>query len=148
MPYITRAAEPAEMPIGRVVRNAATDPESGAWVGEVDVLIAGDTPIEETAHLAVVEAAQAAYVEPEPDTTGSVVDVQAFKLAAMTSMGLPLSVSLTAAGFLPLFTEAVNARNWTLARQIVDYATQQSALTNKQRSALLGVMAEYGIPEA
>jgi hypothetical protein len=84
----------------------------------------------------------------EPEPAAPVVDVQAFKLAAMTTLGLPLSVSLTAAGYLPLFTEAVNARNWALARQIVDYATQQSALTTEQRALLVGLMDEHGIPEA
>lgn len=73
------------------------------------------------------------------------VDVQAFKAAALDALGLPVSVALTAAGYLPLFTEAINARNWTLARQIVGYAEQEGALTAEQGATLTDLMDEYGI---
>lgn len=88
---------------------------------------------------------------PEPPSvsdTPRTVDVQAFKAAALNALGLPLSVALTAAGYLPLFTEAINARNWELARQIVGYAEQGGALTAEQRATLTDLMAEHHIPEA
>ena len=60
--------------------------------------------------------------EPEPEAPSPVVDLNAFKLALFQSLGIPAAAAIAAAGYLPLFTEALNARNWAVARGIVDAA--------------------------
>lgn len=83
-------------------------------------------------------------VEPGP----VIVDLNAFKLALFTALGIPAAAAIAAAGYLPLFTEALNARNWVVARGIVDAATSATVVSSEQRTTILDLMAEHGIPEA
>lgn len=52
------------------------------------------------------------------------------------------------AGYIAPALDALNARNWTLARQIIGLAAQAGALSGEQYAAVLALLAEHGIPEA
>lgn len=83
-----------------------------------------------------------------PEPPAPPVDLNAFKLALFTALGIPAAAAIAAAGYLPLFTEALNARNWAVARGIVDAALAATVITSQQRTTILDLMAEHHIPEA
>lgn len=70
MPYISFTAPPQTT--GRTVRDACTDPATGAYVCEVDEVLDGDTEISADEHARIKQAADAWYeanppVAPEPE---------------------------------------------------------------------------------
>lgn len=139
MPYITFTAYP-DVP-GRQYRNAKTDVD-GVTVSEVDEVRDGETEITEADHAAFTPAPD---VEPEPVPPPP--DPNAFKLAAYGYLGAEAFV-MPLAGYIAPVVDALNARNWSLARQIVGYALTAQALTEQQYDVLGDLMADHGIPEA
>lgn len=127
---------------GRVLSNGCTDPITGEYAAEVEDIRPGDTEITSQQHAAIASAA-AAFVPPfeqanDPEPNG-------FKLAAYGYLGADAFV-MPLAGYIAPVIDALNARNWTLARQIIGYALAATALTQQQYDDLNGLLADYGIP--
>jgi hypothetical protein len=73
-------------------------------------------------------------------------DVNGFLLAAMAALGLARGNALLAAW--PTFTVALGAGNWGVARLVIDAATTAETVTAEERTTLLALLEQYGIPEA
>jgi len=59
MPYIKYASAPASIGTGREARYAAVHPDTGVWIAEVDVAVAGENVTDAKEHAATVSAAEA-----------------------------------------------------------------------------------------
>lgn len=147
MPYISAPFMPDTIGEGRTASGVTYQEDDGAnWAAQVDEVRAGDTEITADAY-AVILAANEAHNDalPEPPAT-TPPDANAFKLAAYAYLGAEAFV-MPLAGYIAPALDALNARNWALARQIIGYAAAAQALSTEQYTAIVALLAEHGIPE-
>lgn len=146
--YLKRDTIPASLGVGVQVRNVTYRVDGTAWAAECDTAIADAVEID-AAEFEALTAANAAWNEANPLPVPEVVltDAQAFKLDAYTYLGGEAFV-MPLAGYIAPALDALNARNWALARTIVGAARQANALTAAQYTHLLDLMVTHGIPEA
>jgi len=83
---------------------------------------------------------------PEPPAPAPTPDPNGFLLAAMGALGLARGNTLLTAW--PTFTVAIGAANWGVARAVLDAATTDATVTAEERTMLLALFTQYGIPEA
>ena len=110
-----------------------TDLEAGYGVSGLVTVDADGDPWD--GESALIESAPP---PPPPDANG-------FLMAAMAALGLARGNALLAAW--PTFTVALGAANWTVARTVIDAATQAGSVNGDERATLLALLTEHGIPE-
>lgn len=84
------------------------------------------------------------FTRPSVDET-PLVDVNALKLAALGAIG-GIDAAAALGGYLTVFSDAVTARNWTVARATVAAARAAGALTREQADTIGLVMTSFGVP--
>lgn len=88
----------------------------------------------------IVAGEQRTPPEPEPQP-----DVGGLKLAAFDQLGRGEARQLVRD--YPDLLDALNDRNWSMARQAVDDAHTDGAITDDQRQTVVDLMAAHHIPE-
>jgi hypothetical protein len=71
-------------------------------------------------------------------------DVGGFRMAILTLLGLETANNL--ASRYPVFIIALNAQNWSVTLQTLDFALSKEAITQKQYDDILGLAKQYHIP--
>jgi len=125
--------------------------QAGAAVSFASVLV---DPLPEGLEAVAIDHQPAAGERWDPETRSIVQapppaappDVNGFLLAAMGALGLTRGNALLAAW--PTFTVALGAGNWGVARLVIDAATTAETVTAEERTTLIALLGQYGIPEA
>ncbi|MFA7295800.1 MAG: hypothetical protein WC211_01275 [Dehalococcoidia bacterium] len=148
MPYISNPQMPETIGEGRTASGVTYQSDDGAnWAAQVEAVQPGEMEITAEEYAAILAANAAhndALPEPVPPTPLRAAE---FKVAAFDYLGAAAFV-MPLAGYIAPALDALNAQNWTLARNIIGLAAQGGALTVEQHTALVALLAEYGIPGA
>jgi len=150
MEYIRFPAPYADAIMGRDLESAVhyEDDSAGgvARCAAADVRPT-DAAIDEATYVAEAQAIRDYNVAlPPPPGLPAPPNPNGFLLAALGALGLSRGNALLVAW--PTFTVALGAGNWGVARLVIDAATTAGTVTAEERTTLLALLVQYGIPEA